>query len=266
MRRYAESLFRSRLYKWFHISLEPKCHARRANCAFYYLLHIIIIGRRYTSYTYFIFVTVRVHLCRVCVCLCASVWRNMVKCICICTRLSLSAMRANSLRQIKHSPVFAGRVKLARRIPLKKEKLMYGIRSSGIFVLFPFLSLCLAYPLLRKSTRTNKMENWCHMLYLWMILCAQWERQTATMAMTMTRLTTKRMRKKEFSYIFLVEHIFRAFHRPPLPSPHGWLAFGSERKRAFNAALFIIPRYIPKYCLFPNLIKSTIKSEYMRNK
>lgn len=98
--------------------------------------------------------------CVECVCvsvrLCASVWRNMVKCICICTRLSLSAMRANSLRQIKQSPFFGGRVKLARRMPLKKKRekkhrhALYGIQSSDIFVLFPFLSLCFAYPLLRK--------------------------------------------------------------------------------------------------------------------
>lgn len=58
-------------------------------------------------------VRVTVHLLRVFVCgayVCSvpdvrGVWRNIVKCMCICTRLSLSAMWANSQRQIKHSPL-----------------------------------------------------------------------------------------------------------------------------------------------------------------
>lgn len=98
--------------------------------------------------------------CVECVCvsvrLCASVWRNMVKCICICTRLSLSAMRANSLRQIKQSPFFAGRVKLARRMPLKKKKRKETstrtVRHS-VFRHFCFISVFIS--LFRLSTITK---------------------------------------------------------------------------------------------------------------
>lgn len=113
-------------YKWFHIPLEPKYHVAGVWCQSIY--DILLSSLAGVTRTRNRIPTRPACYTRVCVlahCPMSDVrtanacwaygWRNIVKCMCICTRLSLSAKRANSQHQIKYSPFSKKSAKLVQR-------------------------------------------------------------------------------------------------------------------------------------------------------